>query len=265
MEAKNVTDIALPSDIAQMLTVTRYEVLKHMRSKRIYGIVVIMVLIFVAYLAVPPILGDDYPNSSRDIMDFFASFVTLLIVVIASLFAGDAIVSEYQQRTGYLLFPNPVKRIALYSGKLLAAVAISTLVLGVYYGGAAIISLALTGDLVAETGASFGLALLYTAAAISFGFMLSAALKSGTAAIVLMFVTLLILMDIVAALLVVGNIDPSFVLTVAGDVCVFILRDPYPTGDFIPEVVPAIGYMLAYLVGCFIIGFALFRRREMVS
>ncbi len=115
-----------------------------------------------------PILGDDYPDSSRDVIDFFANFVTLLIVVIASLFAGDAIVSEYQQRTGYLLFPNPVKRVTLYSGKLLAAVAMSTLVLGVYYGGAAIISLALTGDLIAETGASFGLALLYTAAAISF-------------------------------------------------------------------------------------------------
>ena len=61
-------------------------------------------------------------------------------------------------------------------------------------------------------------------------------MKGGTAAIVLLFVTLLILMDIVAQLLMVGNIDPTFVLTVAGNVCVFILEDPYPTGDFIPEV-----------------------------
>jgi ABC-type transport system involved in multi-copper enzyme maturation permease subunit len=94
-------------------------------------------------------------------------FVTLLIVVVASLFAGDAIVSEYQQRTGYLLFPNPIKMITLYTGKFLAAVGMSALVIGIYYAGAAIISLALTGDLIAETGASFGLALLYTAAAIS--------------------------------------------------------------------------------------------------
>ncbi len=94
-----------------------------------------MVLIFVAYLAVPPILGDEYPDNSLDIVNFFASLVTLLIVVIASLFAGDAIVSEYQQRTGYLLFPNPVKRAPCIAGKYPGGGAMSALVLGIYYAG----------------------------------------------------------------------------------------------------------------------------------
>lgn len=265
MEGTNLTKRPLPSDLTQMLTVTRYEILKHMRSKRVYGIAIIVVLIFVAYLAFPPLVGDDYPDDSFEIVSFFAGFVTLLIIVIASLFAGDAIVSEYQQRTGYLLFPNPVRKGTLFAGKFLAAVTMSAIILGIYYAGAAMISLALAGDVIAEIGASFGLALLYTAAAISFGFLLSAAMKGGTAAIVLLFVTLLILMGIVAQLLMVGNIDPTFVLTVAGNVCVFILEDPYPTGDFIPEVLPAVATMVAYLVGCYVIGFLLFRRREMVS
>ncbi len=52
-----MTKRSLPSDLSQMLTVTRYEILKHLRSKRIYGIAVIVVLIFVAYLACPALTG----------------------------------------------------------------------------------------------------------------------------------------------------------------------------------------------------------------
>jgi ABC-2 type transport system permease protein len=265
MESANLSKRPLPSDLSQILTVTRYETLKYLRSKRIYGIAVIVILIFVAYLAVPPLLGDDYPDSSFDIVSFFVSMVTLLVVVIASLFAGDAVVSEYQQRTGYLLFPNPVRKSTLFTGKYLAAMLMSALVLGIYYACTAVVSLALTGEVVSQIGASFGLALLYTAAAIAFGFLLSSAMKSGTAAIVLLFLTLLVLMDIVTLLLVVGNIDPTFVLTVAGDSLYFVLEDPYPSGDMVPELVPAITCMVAYLVGCYAIGYVLFRRREMVS
>ncbi len=235
MESTDLTKRSLPSDLAQMMTVTRYEILKHMRSKRIYGIAVIVVLIFVAYLAVPPILGDDYPDNSFDIVSFFVSMVTLLIVVIASLFAGDAVVSEYQQRTGYLLFPNPVRKSTLFAGKFLAAMLMSALVLGIYYACTAMVSLALTGEVISQTGASFGLALLYTAAAIAFGFLLSSAMKSGTGAIVLLFLTLLILMDIVTLLLVVGNIDPTFVLTVAGDSLYSSLRTPTPAETWYPS------------------------------
>lgn len=265
MESKTITKKALPSDLSQLMVIARYEMLKYMRSKRIYGIAAIVALIFVAYLAIPLALGDPFPDESDDIIGFFANYVTLLIVIIASLFAGDAIVSEFQQRTGYLLFPNPVKRGVLYSGKFLGAMAMSALVLAIYYGGAAVISLALSGDVIAETGASFGLALLYMAAAISFGFLLSSAMKGSTAAIVLLFLTFTMVMNLVAVLLVVGNVDSTFVLTVAGTATYYILQDPYPVGDMIPEVVPAVATMLAYLVGCYAIGFLLFRRREMVS
>jgi ABC-2 type transport system permease protein len=265
MESANLTKRSLPTDLAQVLTVTSYETLKHLRSKRIYGIGVIIALIFVAYLAVPPLLGDEYPNDSYDIVNFFVLMVTLLIVVLASLFAGDAVVSEYQQRTGYLLFPNPVRKGTLFAGKYLAAMLMSALVLAIYYVCTAAVSLALSGEVVTQIGASFGLALLFTAAAISFGFLLSSAMKSGTAAIVLLFLTLLILMDIVTSLLVVGNINPTFVLTAAGDSLYYVLEDPYPSGDLVPELVPAVVSMVAYLVGCYVIGYFLFRRREMVS
>ena len=56
----------------------------------------------------------------RDSPEFFAVWVTsmgTLAILGAVFFGGDAIASEFEHKTGYILFPNPVKRITLVVGK----------------------------------------------------------------------------------------------------------------------------------------------------
>jgi len=116
--------------------VTKYELLKHVRRKRFYGALAITVLAVVLMIGL--YRGLDVPGQIRgrikkqmldvpepererildqakisDNPEFFAMFVTsmgALAVLGAVFFAGDAIASEFEQKTGYILFPNPVKR-----------------------------------------------------------------------------------------------------------------------------------------------------------
>ncbi|HUV24214.1 MAG TPA: hypothetical protein VMW26_02165, partial [Methanomassiliicoccales archaeon] len=52
--------ITPPSDINQIYLVGRYELLKHLRSKRLFGIVALEIIIIVLFLAIPPLTGNDY-------------------------------------------------------------------------------------------------------------------------------------------------------------------------------------------------------------
>ena len=99
-----------PSDVNQVGVVVKYEVLKYLRSKRLMGLIIIEALVLLLITALPPLLGNDYATNADAFINGYTGYVTILIVIGATLFAGDAIVSEFQGRTGYLLFPKPVKR-----------------------------------------------------------------------------------------------------------------------------------------------------------
>ncbi len=109
------------------------------------GMIAIEVLVLVLITAIPPLLGNSFGTNPDVFINVYANFTGLLAIIGATLFAGDAIVSEFQGRTGYLLFPNPVKRSVLLAGKFIASVGAMFIVLFVYYGSALVLDLVLTG------------------------------------------------------------------------------------------------------------------------
>ncbi|OPY33845.1 MAG: ABC-2 family transporter protein [Methanomassiliicoccales archaeon PtaU1.Bin124] len=282
-ETVNQTNVGrhLPSDIEQVLTVARYDVLKHLRSRRLLGILVIAALVIVAYMAIPPALGDAYSKDAREFASGFISMMPTIIVVIATLFAGDAIVSEFQNRTGYLLFPNPVKRSTLYIGKYLAAVALAVFILLVYYGLVALLTVAVTGGLTDKLLYSLGLAVLYACATIALGFLLSSVLKGSTGSLVLTFVLLILIMPMISGILSIAPANSDFLLSTAGDSTIYMMQDPYPQsytqtidagagqtitiGVYYIQPWTAVAVMGIYAVVCFTLGYLAFKRREMVS
>ena len=137
--------IDAPSDTTQVLLVAKYDILKHIRSKRLLaiGIILALVLVLVTFLGT---YNNPDPHDAAKFIGNYAGFVSIMIVIGVTLFAGDAIVSEFQGRTGYLLFPNPVKKSSLYAGKFLASVGIMSLVIVAYYLVAIVIGLAYTGN-----------------------------------------------------------------------------------------------------------------------
>src|SRR5207245_2282640 len=111
-------------------------------------------LIIGLFLGLPPALGASYPSTPNAFVSTFATFTGLLVVLSGVLFAADALVSEHEKRTGYFLFPNPVRREVLVLGKIAASLIVSAAVISLYYGGAALAALALTHSLTSAFGLS---------------------------------------------------------------------------------------------------------------
>jgi ABC-type transport system involved in multi-copper enzyme maturation permease subunit len=198
-------------------------------------------------------------------------------VIGATLFAGDAIVSEFQGRTGYLLFPKPVKRSALLAGKFIASAGAMFLVLIIYYVVVLVLGLAITGGFSWLGVESLLLAMLFSLAALAVGYLISSFMKGATGALILTFALFLFILTIISGVLTLGGVEPWFLVNFSGGVIGYITQVPYPTsstGDpgvgpgfsmatYVPDVGISIVVMLAYLVVSLLLAYFFFKRREM--
>ena len=277
------SDRTLPTDGEQILMVARYDTLKHLRSRRLLGMIVIEVVMLVLMLALPPLLGQPYSDDpALFVQGVIAVFTYILIVLVATLFAGDAIVSEYQNRTGYLLFPNPIKRTSIYLGKFLSMAAISVLIITIWYGVAIMAGLAVTGGVSGLAVQSYGLALLLALAAGSVGFLISAFMKGATGALILTFILLFMIMPALDGTLgEIGGIRTEPSLSFQSGVINYVLTTPYPVDSsdsipiapgqnftvysLFPHVDTAVAVMSGYILICNAVAIWRFGRREMVG
>jgi ABC-2 type transport system permease protein len=270
--------IDVPSDTTQVLLVAKYDILKHIRSKRLLaiGIILALVLALVTFLGT---YNNPDPHDAAKFIGNYAGFVSIMIVIGVTLFAGDAIVSEFQGRTGYLLFPNPVKKSSLYAGKFLASVGIMSIVIVAYYLVAIVIGLAYTGNFTDLSIYSMLLAILYGAAATGVAFLISSVLKTSTASLVLTFFMLFLILTLVSSVFTLAGIKPDGELTFAGGTISDIMKTPYPVdsvtnltegGRFVfHQYAPGVGISvlveIAWLAVTSSLGYIAFKRREMVS
>lgn len=275
---------SLPSDMQQILTIARYDIFKHLRSKRLFGILIAEVVILALVLAIPPMVGQPYSDDPADFVRSVAifTFTNIIIILGATLFAGDAIVSEFQGRTGYLLFPNPIRRSSIYLGKFLATALIAILIVTIWYGVAIIAGLIMTGGVSGLALQSYGLALLYALAAASVGYLVGTFMKGGTGALVLTFFLLFLIFPTVDQTVgMIAGIRPEPSITFQAGTIDYIFIDPYPVDStqnidlgqgqnftfysLIPHVDMAVIVMLAYVVVCNAVAMWRFRTREMVG
>lgn len=270
---------AAPSDMQQSLTVMKYDLLKHMRSRRLLGMFAIEAILLVL------IAGLTLGETARpfiDTMGNFASLASTLVIIAATLFAGDAIVSEFQGRTGYLLFPNPIRRSSIFMGKFLSATLATMVVVVIYYAVAIGISAAVSSNLqnFELAFASLGLALLYSVAAVGLGMLVSSFMKGSTGSLILTFFLLFLILPSVDSIFSLVDYPPVISLTFASMAITAVLRVPYPPatdkliiplegfGEFVtyihtPPVLTAVTVMIAWTLLTIVLAYFLFQRREM--
>jgi len=263
--------------------VARYDVFKHLRSRRLIGLMIIEIVLIVLLLLVPPLVGNPYPkNPAEFVSSITSTFTGILIVIAATMFAADAISSEYQSRTGYLLFPNPLKKEAIYLGKFLSTFLIAVLAVTIWYWVPILAGLVVTGSISSLAVESYLLALLYAIAASSLGYLISSVMKGSIGAIILTFFLLFMILPVSDGLVgSLGGIEPSYSLTYQAGVVDNVFITPYPhstviiqpiPGDgnitihnFIPQINLAIIVMTCYIIVANIIAIIVFKRREMVG
>jgi ABC-2 type transport system permease protein len=212
------------SEFEKLRVVIGYEFMKHIRRKRLYVILGIVLFVELLVLILVPILRDGYP---KDVMTMAALLTagSSLAAIGAVFFAGDAIAGEYEGKTGFILFTNPIKKITLWTGKYLAGFIAVGLLIVFTYIIIAISLLVIYGEVPVEILKSFGLCLLYTSAVLSVTFLFSAISKGSMGATVMTLLFIFVVCGILEGVLAATEKPYWYVLSAGGDSITTVLID----------------------------------------
>jgi ABC-2 type transport system permease protein len=226
--------------VPQVVTIAKYNFLNYFRARRFYVMLAIILLIsmlltaLVAYFRPATFLGVSGEPASTAVLGFYGAgwggFASLVVILSAAFFGGDAISGEFQNKTGYFLVPNPIRRSTIYVGKWVAALAASTIILlvfasimlanGLYY---------FPGDVPWEFGQSVAFAWAYLVAALSLTFAFSSLFKSSSISILMSVILLLFVFSVIDTVsAVVAGVEPWFSITYGAGIVTSILTVPYP-------------------------------------
>jgi ABC-2 type transport system permease protein len=229
-------------------------------------------------ILVPTLMTGGYP---KDVMTM-AALLTVgpsLAVIGAVFFAGDAIAGEYESKTGFLLFINPVKRLILWTGKYLAGFLATAALIVFSYIIIMIALLAIYHQVPVELLKSFGLCLLYGGAVLSVTFLFSAISKGSMGATVMTLLFIFVICGILDSILMATGKPYWYILAATGDSITTVVSsmnqmmeslgvDTSQFGPMMESYKPldiglSVVGMLIYLVPCFIASLFISRRRQL--
>jgi len=265
------------NELEKLRVVIGYEFLKHIRRKRLYVILGLTLLAELAVLILLPVLQGSYPDNVM-VMAAILTIGPSLAAIGAVFFAGDAIAGEFESKTGFMLFTNPVKRITLIIGKYLASFVAVTILIIVGYLIISISLLAIYGSIPFEMLKSLGLALLFGGSVISVTFLFSSFSKGAMGATVITLVFLMVILPIIDTVLLMTDTPHWFLLSTAGDSIATVYGGyelfmqgiiPFEHIDSLPFELesPDVGLtalaMVIYLVVGFVLSILISRRRQL--
>jgi ABC-2 type transport system permease protein len=268
----------LPSDFEQYLTVTKYELLGYLRKKRLWVVLIIIFLMFFLVLLLLPALGVDYPRTFRGYSEAYLSFVSIIALLCATFFGSDSLVGEFQQKTGFVVFPNPVRRRIIFLGKFTASMLASILVILIYYGLIALFVGGIYKGVNFELIYSFLVAITYLLAVIGLAYFISAVMKGTIGSTVLTFILLLFILPMIGGALNFAGVEPWFFVTQGGDSIANVMDPSYEPGKFctqadietefcffLPDTYVSIAVMFGYFFIFILLALLVFQRKEMVG
>ncbi len=203
-------------ELEKLRVVTKYEFLKHFRRKRLYVILGLTLIAELAVLIILPLLMDGFPDNVL-VMAAMLTVGPSMATIGAVFFAGDAIAGEFESKTGFILFTNPIRRTTLVMGKYLASCAAVIILIVFGYAILCISLLAIYGEIPVETAKSFGLCLLFGGSVLSVTFFFSALSKGAMGATVITLVFIMVISGIIETVLMMAGEPYWFILSAGGD------------------------------------------------
>lgn len=216
----------------------------------------------------------DWRTTSQDFESFFVGFASILIIICATFFGADSLVGEFSNRTGYLIFPTPMKRHVLFLGKFMASLTAGLIVIGLFYAGVGILSLVAAHGINSHFLLSFAYALEYLLALTAVAYLISSLMKGATGAIVMTFMLPLLIFNIIDGVFMVAGVKFEESLTFSAGVIGYILQDPYPVDttidagafsftNFYPDPTLSVIVMFAWAVAAIALSLVLFKRKQL--
>ncbi len=266
-----------------------FEIKKQRKKFYVFLIIVSLVIVLTAvtYGLTPSSLQ---LNTQTDFfienLFFVSQFLTSLVAI---LFFSGIICSEFDKKTGHIVFPK-INKYKLIVGKYLGNLVLVVSIITIYYFMLGILGLYYFEESISiRFFYSYGIALLYISVLSSFVTFFSSFMKSVTLTIVITLVLLLFVFTLVQMLLTFalnGIIEPLYSLPYLGSLITNILENPFPDpryGEFssggmgpggsgggntirfwmTPSVGMGITFLLVYIVVFFILAALLFKRRQL--
>ena len=269
----------LPSSIAQIGVMTKYELLNYFRSRRFFILLIIDLIISSIFTALVAYYGvSSFATAALGFYSFWwGNSITLVVILSGIFFGGDAISGEFQNKTGYFLVGNPLRRSSIYVGKWIAALTASLIILaiyaaiaignGIYYFGA---------NLPYQFGESLIFSVLYLIAVLGFTFFFSSLFKSSSMSILVTAILFLFAFSLIQVIVsTLAQVEPWFIITYGSGIIGNVLTDPYPTtqtvrggfrGDtsrvFAVSIPEGIAILVGYFVVTAVLGLLFFERKE---
>jgi ABC-2 type transport system permease protein len=265
----------VPSSLTQARLQIKYELLNYLRSRRFYILLAIVAIIGLLIMAVI-----DYYRPSAYLtsnLAFYSTWwggvVTLIVVLGGIFFGGDAISGEFQNKTGYYLIPNPIRRSSVYIGKWVAAFIASTIMVCVFavitmMDGALYFGASIPYQFVE----SFLLTLVYILPILGITFFFSSLFKNNSYSILVSAILLLFGFSVILELVTfIAKVEPWFILTYGEGIIGNVLSPTgYPThhvvtiaGTMYSATIPeGLAIMLIYFAVTTLLGLVLFEREE---
>jgi ABC-2 type transport system permease protein len=280
LKADPVTQTGLPSSIAQVGVMTKYELLNYFRSRRFFILLIIGLIISSILTALVAYYGvSSFATTALGFYSFWwGNSVTLVVILSGIFFGGDAISGEFQNKTGYFLVGNPLRRSSIYVGKWIAALTASLIILaiyaaiaignGIYYFGA---------NIPYQYGESLIFSVLYLIAVLGFTFFFSSLFKSSSMSILVTAILFLFAFSLIQVIVsTLAQVEPWFIITYGSGIIGNVLTDPYPTSQsvrggfggrnetkiFAVGIPEGIAILVGYFVVTAVIGLLLFERKE---
>jgi ABC-2 type transport system permease protein len=265
----------IPGSLTQAIRLARYQVRDYLRSRRfilmmsIVGVIGGILTFLVAYFRPAGLLA----SGNVFYGGLWASFAGIVVVFAGIIFGGDAIAGEFQNRTGYFLMGQPIRRSSVYVGKYLAALVASLVALlfylailvgnGAYYLGTAAMSLQLLESL--------GLAIVYLLALLGATFLFSSLFKTSVYAVLVVAVMFLFGFNLIDGIVQsVAGYEPWYSISYGARIIGYPLTGvpahvsvgAFGGKAFNPTYVEGLAICLGYILFTSIAGLFLFEREE---
>jgi len=261
-------------DLRDISLTVGFELKKHVRRKRLAIAALLAAFLPSLIFIVLASLGSDFPSTADSFASTNLAFVNLLIIISGALFAGDAISSEHEKRTGLMLYPSPQRKNSILVGKYLAALIVTMSVTSIYYliTAAEIAGVYGAGEISLNFGKSYLISILYATSVVGILYLCSALMKRSIVSTLLGFFSLMMIMPIITRVLSLADIDPWFMVTHSAGLITDVFglsgafggHGPGEGTTFTPEFGTGIAVMTAYAIASFIGGltFANIKRTE---
>jgi len=261
-----------------------------MQRKKFYFffIITILIVVLIGYLLV---LIPAYPLSNTYV-EFFSgglTFIEFITLFAACLFFSGIICSEFDKRTGFIVFPK-INKYKLILGKYIGNLILVISIVAIYYFLLGVFGILYYGPVInIRILYSFGFAVLYVIMLSSFVTLFSSFMKNINVTIIITLIILLIgfnIADQIVTLVFKDAFEPLYSLVYLGNLITSILQYPFPNprytefsfggmgpggigGNFTfgswatPSIEMGITLFVVYIVVFFVLAAYLFKRRQL--